>query len=523
MIRTFILTALLATGALHAAIKKDPNSKPDAAPAAPADKPQTPKPAAPAPPAAKPDNKGAADLIEELRKRAEREGGMLRMEPKELLGMLRSALEKQGVPAEQLKNAGLPELLRLMKEKNPDAFKGLGLGGGMPGFDKATEKKLNDHFNELLEGHKPGSLASSPATFAIRDGKKPADPLGFATGVRADGWILVKASDASAAGELQCHIKGEWVAAKIVRTWQDHDLALAKVTAKDIPAVKFSTRTAPEVGTFITAVAPEGRDPVGIGIVSVPVRNEQEKGRGFLGVQLDTDDKGNLKVRELVPNGPALASGLKKEDRILELDGKKPDSIFTFTKMVSDRKAGEKVRLKVQRGEAIVEKEIALGDRGASAAGGPRRNGNDRMQTMGSTISKRRTDFPSVLQTDLPLQATQCGGPVTDLDGNVIGMVIARSGRVDTMVLPSETIRGLLGSVDFSKEGQTPPAVAAKPQPAKPEAPKPESSKPAVAQPAPAVKSEPPKPAPKSEPPKPAPQAAPKSEPAKPAEPAAAK
>ncbi len=509
MIRTFILTALLATGALHAAIKKDPNSKPDPAPAAPAEKPQMPpKPAAPA---AKPDNKGAADLIEELRKRAEREGGMLRMEPKELLGMLRSALEKQGVPADQIKNAGLPELLRLMKEKNPDAFKGLGLGGGMPGLDKATEKKLDDHFNQLLDGLKPGSLASAPATFTLRDGKKPADPLGFATGVRTDGWILVKASDASAAGELQCQIKGEWVAAKIVRTWQDHDLALAKVSAKDIPAVKFSTRTAPEVGTFITAVAPEGRRPVGIGIVSVPVRNEQEKGRGFLGVQLDTDDKGVLKVKSLVEKGPAEASGIKMEDRILELDGKKPDSIFTFTRMVSDRKAGDKVRLKVQRGDAIVEKEIALGDRGTSAAGGPRRGGNDRMNTMGSTISKRRTDFPSVLQTDLPLQSTQCGGPVTDLDGNVIGMVIARSGRVDTKVLPSETIRGLLGGVDFSKEGQTPPpaAVATKPQPAKPEAPKPEAPKPAVVQPAPAVK---------SEPPKPAPQAAPKSEPAKPAD-----
>jgi S1-C subfamily serine protease len=57
-----------------------------------------------------------------------------------------------------------------------------------------------------------------------------------------------------------------------------------------------------------------------------------------------------------------------------------------------------------------------------------------------------------VIQTDLPLQATQCGGPVTDLDGNAVGLVIARSGRVETMVLPSETIRQLLAGVDFSKE-----------------------------------------------------------------------
>ena len=85
------------------------------------------------------------------------------------------------------------------------------------------------------------------------------------------------------------------------------------------------------------------------------------------------------------------------------------------------------------------------------------------MNSMGSTISKRRTEFPAAMQTDLPLNATQCGGPVTDLDGNIVGIVIARSGRIETQVLPSETIREVLDRVDFSKEGQAPtpaPAVA---------------------------------------------------------------
>src|SRR2546429_371486 len=151
-----------------------------------------------------------------------------------------------------------------------------------------------------------------------------------------------------------------------------------------------------------------GRDPVAIGIVSVQIRNVQVKGRGFLGVSLTSDERG-LKIREIVPGGPAKASGLLAEDRILELDGKKPDSVFNFTKLVSDRKAGDKVRLKLQRGDAVMEKEIALGDRGSLPGAG--RSGQDRMNNMGSTISKRRTDFASVMQTDLPLQATQCGGP----------------------------------------------------------------------------------------------------------------
>ncbi len=507
MIRTFIIAALLATGSLHGAIKKAPDSRPDPAPEAkPAEKP---RPQAP--------KKGVEDLLEDLLKRAGDSGGMLKMDAKELLSLLRGVLEKQGVPADDLKKAELPELLRLMKEKNPDALMGLGFGG-MPGFDKATDKKLTDHFNQLLEGHRPGSLGVAPATFVLRDAKKPADPMAFATGVRADGWLLTKASEVSGAGELQCQIKGAWVAAKVVRTWPDHDLALLKATAKDIPAVKWAERGPLQVGTFITAAAPEGREPVAIGVVSVQVRNEQTKGRGFLGIQLESDDQG-LKIRDVVAKGPAEKSGLQKEDRILELDGKKPDSVYTFTKMVSDLKAGDKVKLKFQRGEAIVEKEIALGDRGTAV--GPARGGNDRMNSMGSTISKRRTDFPAAMQTDLPLQASQCGGPVTDLDGNAVGLVIARSGRIETQVLPSETIRALLGGVDFSKEGQAPPpapAVAKTETPktgtAKPaaqpttkiEGPKTEAPKPAVQ---PATKTETPKteaakPAPKTETPKPA-------------------
>ncbi len=443
MKRTLLLLSLLATCGLHGAIKK-------------ADEPRHATP--PAGEAAD-ENAGediARELSQEFKRRAQRHGRRPRMEEQDFTEALRAVLERHGVPAEKLKTAGVPELLEMLEEKSPGLFRGLG-GlelGGASGFDSKTERKLNDHFQELLDGHKPGAAVASRATFLLRDAKQPASPLEFATGIRAEGWLLTKASEIAPGAELQCQIRDEWVAAKIVRTWEEYDIALLKVAAKDLPAVQWAGGGSPEVGSFITAAAPEGRDPVAIGVVSVLARNLQTKGRGFLGVSLTSDEKG-LKIREIVAGSPAKNSGVQTEDRILELDGKKPDSMYNFTKMVSDRKAGEKVRLKLQRGEAIVEKEIALADRAAMIGNG--RGGPDKMNSMGSSLSKRKTDFPSAMQTDLPLQSTQCGGPVADLDGNVVGLVIARSGRVETMVLPSGTIRELLASVDFSKEGQ--PAV----------------------------------------------------------------
>jgi len=105
MIRKLAILALLATCGLHGAIKKAEEQK----------------------------SAGKSGLRDELRKRAQQGGGDLRMEGKEFEDLLRAALEKEGVPAEKLKDAGLMELLKLVQEKNPEAFRGLRLGG-LPGM-----------------------------------------------------------------------------------------------------------------------------------------------------------------------------------------------------------------------------------------------------------------------------------------------------------------------------------------------------------------------------------------------------
>lgn len=323
-----------------------------------------------------------------------------------------------------------------------------GLLGG--GGDRKNETLMNKHARELLEGHQPGSVAAAQATFVIRDAERAGRPLGFATGVNANGWLVTKASEVKIIGDLQVEVRGQWLTAKVTRTWKDHDLALLKIDCQDLPVAQWSALPPPEVGTFITAVAPVGRDAIAIGVVSVAARNIRTQGRGFLGVRLESDDKG-LKIGSVEPKSAAEQAGVTPGDRIVELDGRKPDSIFGFTKSISNKKAGDLIRLKVQRGPALVEKEIALGDLASNNIGrGPSRR-EARMSAMGSTVSERKGDFPNVIQTDFPLDASQCGGPVTDLDGNVIGIVIARSGRIETLVLPSEAIVAALKEVDFSK------------------------------------------------------------------------
>jgi S1-C subfamily serine protease len=51
-------------------------------------------------------------------------------------------------------------------------------------------------------------------------------------------------------------------------------------------------------------------------------------------------------------------------------------------------------------------------------------------------VSERRTKFAAVFETDLDLDAGDCGGPIFSSKGNAIGVVISRAGHHATLVIP---------------------------------------------------------------------------------------
>jgi S1-C subfamily serine protease len=70
---------------------------------------------------------------------------------------------------------------------------------------------------------------------------------------------------------------------------------------------------------------------------------------------------------------------------------------------------------------------------------------------MGTTPSKRATDFPSVIQHDTALMPSDCGGPLVDLSGKVVGINIARGGRTETYAAPASRVRLLLTDLESGK------------------------------------------------------------------------
>ncbi len=311
---------------------------------------------------------------------------------------------------------------------------------------------------KLLAPFKAVVAKASDSTVRVRGDDKD---IALGTIVYADGFILTKASELR--GSLTVRLPdGTEYDAKIHATHVPTDLALLKIDVKDLKPVVFAETKKVPVGNWLAATGPTS-DPLAVGIVSVHTREltgfDKEIdnfNRGYLGVQLDLadpkDKEGNVigaKITDVNAKGAAQKAGLKKNDVVIAVNGMKVSGRVALRDSLEDSHPGDKVTLTVLRdGE---EKELK-----ATLTASPEPSRGDIQNAMGGELSGRRTGFPAVLQTDMVLEPKNCGGPVVDLDGNVLGVNIARAGRVETWILPSENIRPLLADLKAGKSTTAP-------------------------------------------------------------------
>lgn len=313
---------------------------------------------------------------------------------------------------------------------------------------------------KLLAPFRAVVAAANPSTVRIKADDKE---LALGAVVSADGFILTKASELR--GVLSVRMSdGALYDATTVAVHKPTDLALLKIDAADLTAVTFADSKAAAIGNWLAA-AGVGSDPTAVGIVSVATRKVAaafdplaalNANRGFLGLRLadKPDPKGGVRVEIVSPKGAADKAGMLVGDVLVEMDGQEVTSFPGLMTLMEDYRPNDKVTVKVRRKGETVELTARL-------TADPNEKDRGQIQnSMGGPLSGRRTGFPAVLQTDMVVKPENCGGPVVDLDGTVLGLCIARAGRVETWVLPGEVIRPVL---DEMKAGKHPvPAKAVK-------------------------------------------------------------
>ena len=276
--------------------------------------------------------------------------------------------------------------------------------------------------------------------------------IAFGCAVHEDGYIITKASEIQdKKGALLPGIEvrfpdGLRMPVKLVDVHRPYDLALLKVDARGLRPMPWDDKSDPVPGSFLAAATPL-RLPAAVGVVSVSPRSLDESQKGYLGVLLDDATKEGVKIKMVTAGSPASKAGFVSDDIIKTIDGKPVANIEDFKSTIATLRPYQSVKFLVKREKGDKELDAILASRPSNLGA----LAEDPRNRMGGTLSSNRRGYPDALQHDMVLEPNEIGGPIVDLDGHVVGMNIARSGRIECFAIPSKTVKGLLSKVSEGK------------------------------------------------------------------------
>jgi S1-C subfamily serine protease len=241
--------------------------------------------------------------------------------------------------------------------------------------------------------------------------------------VESDGWIVTMASSLPA--NPRCRFSDAKVAAaQVVGMDPAFDLALLRVEANDLPAVRWAGKPPLVAGTMVAAFG-MSKLPLSIGIVSVPQRNLPGPFpvRVSRGAATRPEVSGKpTKEGYLVVSawGEAASAGIQPGAVILTIAGRKVRNEQDLLDASRGHVEGERVPVCLLKGDQRQNMILRLVAEPKPFAG-----------------------FPTLFEHDMPLARDQCGGPVVNLAGDVIGVTLRR-GQYGCMAIPSDCVRQLL-------------------------------------------------------------------------------
>ncbi|TWT72701.1 putative periplasmic serine endoprotease DegP-like precursor [Posidoniimonas polymericola] len=264
------------------------------------------------------------------------------------------------------------------------------------------------------------------------DGK----PVALGGVVGPDGWVLTKATQLDGDPVVRFD-GGKEYPAQVTGVDRRYDLAMLKIDATGLEALALDTAPDSRDGDWLATVG-TGKNPVAVGVLSVSPREIPHRA-GILGVQLE-EARDGATVAKVFPDTGAEDAGILVNDVLLRVNDKPMKNRSQLIREVQSHSPGDEIVLLVRRGQEELSIKAMLS--GRIAAMGPNRS--DYQNNLGSQLSQRRFGFPSALQHDTALPADKCGGPLVNLEGQVVGFNIARAGRTETYAAPTSVLRALV-------------------------------------------------------------------------------
>lgn len=314
-----------------------------------------------------------------------------------------------------------------------------------------SEAKYSKRSKDFVAVFEPLVSSATASTVKVMNGRRQ---LALGTVVDSDGYVLTKASELK--GKVSCKFSdGRQASAKVVGIDPATDLALLKVDIDNVNVVQWKEGPAPLVGQWL-ATPNLKSSKLAVGIVGVDERVIPPSDP-FIGITMENlEDKDGVKITSVVARSPADDADLLINDVITHIDEIETKDIESLRKTLGQYDPNDRVTLSIIRASQDKKIKLTLGEKDKIS---PQNDRSNQQNSMGSTPSRRRKDFPNAFQHDSMLSAINCGGPIVDLDGQVVGINIARAGRVASLALPVQTV---LPVVAMLKSGEYAPELVNK-------------------------------------------------------------
>lgn len=265
-------------------------------------------------------------------------------------------------------------------------------------------------------------------------------PVALGLIVHLDGMILTKRAEiltrcGELAGKLSCRLcDSTMLTARPMADSYEHDLALLRVDRQELPTVPWSQAETVKQGCLVAAVGLD-EEPLAVGVVGTDGTFAVEPDLGQTGFNV-LPDSGGVRVTDIQGAPMDTQSGawpqIRGGELITHVNGKPTLDLAAFERVFQEERtiAGDLIRMTMfqngQTRDVVFPMVPGYGGRFFLDAH--------------ETFSWRRTGFPAVFGHDAVLTRRQCGGPLIDVRGRVIGVNIARDFSHQTLAIPCTVV-----------------------------------------------------------------------------------
>ncbi len=356
-------------------------------------------------------------------------GGPLVNHQGQLIGLHRqiglSRESNHHLPLEHTKDA-VKSILDLQKMASVESSTESGFAATLPKANRAVTTTMQLRRVEIFQGK------STP------DGE--AAPLILGTLLNSE-YVATKLSELTPHEMIDCRFQeGDPGVAEIAMTNVALDLAILKLQIPRRAATSLVSQPVVSAAEFsLVFAASEKSEPVRVGLITRRRHNEPRL-NGKLGAVLDVDETSRaVRVKEVAPNSTASVAGLSKTCLIDSINGQPVKSLDNVGELLSEHQPGDWLQFQFR----IVEKSSTNFAR-LQHDPAERFERTEFLDGRSGIVSERRSGFADILQHDIELAPSHCGGPLIDSEGRVIGVNIARRARESSLAIPIEVVLQLL-------------------------------------------------------------------------------